>query len=415
MDEAPTKYAFIALDGSGRRSRGEMAASDEGAVFGALRADGLMPISIRPMRSQMGRLRLSAVLPMLARSTASSLSDRAIAELLANLAALLKAGADIRSALSILGAATAPPKVQAFCKSLSSAISSGSGVDQALAPLLTTNQQYIAALAAAGQASGDLAGGIGRAASILETRIKLKDQLVSALSYPVFVFASAVGALSVILLFIVPALAPIAEDTGTAPPLTLAIMISASELLRTNLGSLSGIISASTVIILLAARFGLLAKPLDLVAMHGPTAKTSSSLVYGGFAIALGSLLSAGAPMTDALRLATRTVRSPSAAHELERLAQSVRQGETLSSALQTIKGAPPVISRLTSVGEASGSMGQMLVRAGELEERRAVRRIETTGQILGPILIVLLGAMIGLLMAGLLSGVSQLGNAALN
>ncbi len=89
-----------------------------------------------------------------------------------------------------------------------------------------------------------------------------------------------------------------------------------------------------------------------------------------------------------------------------------MRQGEALSNALAQVKPFPDAIVRLATVGEASGALGPMLARAGKIEEDAAIRRIESTGRLLGPALIVGLGGIIGL-MAGLLAGVSQLGQAA--
>ncbi len=96
---------------------------------------------------------------------------------------------------------------------------------------------------------------------------------------------------------------------------------------------------------------------------------------------------------------------------------QTVRQGLSLSlsQALQAVQGFPPTIVRLVSVGESTGALGLMLQRSGKLEEDAAVRDIEAAARLLGPILIVLLGGLIGLMMAGLLSGVTELGQAALN
>jgi type II secretory pathway component PulF len=164
-----------------------------------------------------------------------------------------------------------------------------------------------------------------------------------------------------------------------------------------------------------AARAGLLSSTLDAAFLDGPLRRTARGLVYGGFAIALGGVLGAGAPMSEALRLATRSVRSDLARRRLEPVAQAVRQGEALSTALDRVAGFPGAVTRLASIGEASGALGPMLTRAGTLEEETAVRRIEAAGRILGPALIVGLGGLIGLLMAGLLSGVSGLGEAALN
>ena len=98
----------------------------------------------------------------------------------------------------------------------------------------------------------------------------------------------------------------------------------------------------------------------------------------------------------------------------LEPVAVAVRQGQSLSAALEGVKGFPDAIVRLASVGEASGALGPMVARAGKIEEDAAIRRIEAAGRLLGPALIVLLGGVIGLMMGGLLSGVSQLGQTAL-
>jgi type II secretory pathway component PulF len=118
--------------------------------------------------------------------------------------------------------------------------------------------------------------------------------------------------------------------------------------------------------------------------------------------------------MTEALRLSSRIIRSPSAREAVERLTIKVRQGTSLAAALGEISGLPGSVTRLAAVGEASGALGPMLARAGKLEEEQALRRIEAAGRMLGPALIVALGAMVGLLMASLLTGVSQLGESAL-
>ena len=125
-------------------------------------------------------------------------------------------------------------------------------------------------------------------------------------------------------------------------------------------------------------------------------------------------MLSAGAPMADALRLAIRSIRSPTARKRIEPIAQGVRQGARLSDVLGKVQGCPLSVVRLAAIGEASGGLGPMLARAGKLEEEGALRRIEAAGRLIGPALIVLLGGLIGLLMGGLLSGVSQLGESAL-
>jgi len=405
MAEPDAAFDYVALDPDGRRVRGRLAAPTDAAAFEQLKRDGLSPLRLRPSRGGQGADGVAKT---------RGLSEREIAEFLADLAVLLSAAADVRAALSILGARGARPAVRSLSRALGAEIGGGTAVDQAFTNQLGAGQAFVGALVAAGEAGGDLAGGLQRAADMMASRIRLRDQLISSLAYPAFVLVSTIMAIGVILLFVVPSLAPLVEDAGGAAPLTLSILIGLSDLLRSNLLALGLILGASAVGLSVAGAMGGLTAPVERLMLDGPLRRTLSGLTFGGFAIALGGMLSAGAPMSDALRLAIRSVRSGVARGRLEPLAQAVRQGELLSSAMERVRPFPGAIIRLTAVGEASGGLGPMLARAGKLEEDAAIRRIEAIGRILGPTLIVALGGLIGLLMAGLLSGVSQLGQSAL-
>lgn len=402
MDELQRQFDFVAVDPSGRRKRGSITAEDDAAVFERLRREGMTPLSIRPTPARAG-----------ARKT-RDLSDRDVAELLHDLAALLKAGADMRAALDLLAARSAGSAIQGLCKALKDEISGGGAMDQAFRSRLKASQEFVAALVAAGEAGGDLPAGLQRAAELIDARTALRDQLVSTLSYPAFVFASTIAAVIVILLFVVPSLAPLVAEAGSERPFALGILISASDFLRLNLATLAVLLGLLVGAIMVAGRLGLLAKSLDRLLLNGPIKRTTGGLVFGGFAITLGNMLAAGAPMSDALRLAVRAVRSPAARGRLEPVIQSVRQGQSLSAALTQVRAFPITIARLAAVGEVSGGLGPMLARGGKIEEDAAVRRLEATVRVAGPALIVALGGLIGLLMASLLSGVSTLGQAAL-
>ena len=408
MAEDSAPFDYVAVDAAGRRLKGRLVARSEAAAFERLKRDGLSPVRLRQAAQRQDPERGQASL------TRQGLGEREIADFLADLAALLGAGADMRGALSILGARGGRPAVRALAKALSQEISGGGALDQAFSRHLGRDHAFVGALISAGEAAGDLPGGLQRGADMLASRIRLRDQLISTLSYPAFVFASTIVAIGVILLFVVPSLAPLVEDAGASPPLTLRIMIEASDFLRANLLLLGGMIGLAVMGLIGLGSVGALTEPYERALLDGPARKTASGLIFGGFAIALGNMLAAGAPMSDALRLSIQSVRSNVARQRLEPVAQAVRQGAGLSAALGRVRPFPDAIARLAAVGEASGALGSMLARAGKIEEDAAIRRIESAGRVLGPALIVGLGGLIGLLMAGLLSGVSQLGQAAL-
>ncbi len=177
---------------------------------------------------------------------------------------------------------------------------------------------FVASMVAAGEGAGDMAGGLTRAAEVFYSRIKLRDQLVSVLAYPAFVLTSAIGAMFVILLFIVPTIAPLAQDAGATPPASLAALITASDFLRQNLTALRVGFALSVAGVIVAARLGLLSTVIELLTLDGLAKRTVCGVVFGGFAVSLGTMLAAGAPATDALRLANRAVMMKGAQRRLQ-------------------------------------------------------------------------------------------------
>ena len=400
---AEAHYSFLAVNQAGRRVKGVLAARDAAAAFEQLRREGLSPLKLKLSSAKAKQ-----------EPKAQALGDREAADFLSSLAELLKAGADIRTSLGILGARFERRAVRTVCQTLSSDIAGGDSLERAFGRSFQRSQAFVGSMVTAGEAAGDLPGGLQRAADVIASRLKLRDQLISVLAYPSFVFVSAIGAVLVILLFIVPSIAPLAQDAGSSAPLALAILIGASDFLRGNILEMGLVAAASAAALIVASYLGVLAGPLERLSLDGPVRRTVGGLVFGAFSISLGTMLAAGAPVTDALRLALRSVSSNGARRRLEPVSQAVREGQSLSSALGAVKGYPPTIIRLAAVGEASNTLGQMLARGGKLEEEAAIRRIETLGRIAGPALIVLLGILLGVLMGALLSGVSQMGQAAL-
>ncbi|KQY31932.1 hypothetical protein ASD38_23000 [Caulobacter sp. Root487D2Y] len=395
-------FSYVALGADGRRVRGEVPGPSEQAAFERLRRQGLSPLKLSPVRTQ-------------ARGGDHGLGDRESAEILLSLADLLSAGADMRSSLNVLLSRAQGSRVANACRRLLREISAGQALDAAFAKTLAPRHGFVAALVAAGEASGDLPQALRRAGEMLEAAIKLRQQLVAALAYPLFVLLSTLAAAGVILLAVVPSLEPLVSEGGEGSAPILSGLLAASRLLREHGLVLGGGLGGVIALTLALGRAGLLAGPLDRMWLAGPWRRTTCALAFGGFSMSLGAMLSAGAPMSEALRLAIGAVRSDLAKTRLRIVLQQVRQGVSLSQALQAVKGFPPTIVRLVSVGESTGALGRMLQRSGKLEEAAAVRDIEAAARLLGPALIVLLGGLIGLMMAGLLSGVTELGQAALN
>ncbi|WP_271065643.1 type II secretion system F family protein [Caulobacter sp. NIBR1757] len=396
------QYDYTAANPAGARISGSLTASDERAAFEALRQQGLRPIRLTPVRvaTAAGQVRLS---------------PRAVSELTADLAALLQAGASLKSALSVIMDAGASTSAGAAARALSDEIAKGVSLDKAFGGVLGARYPFLPALVAAGEASGALPDALQTVSTTIERDLEIAEQVGGALSYPGFVLLMTLASVLMIILFVVPALAPIIEESGGETSLVLGGLIAVSQLLTEHPLAWSVALLALALGLAGAWRMGLLEVWFQRFLLDGPLRGVVRGLVFGGFSKALGHLLAARAPAPEAIRLAIGSVRLKVAAERLDGLATAVRGGASLSQALAEVPSAPRSLAQMARIGEETGTLGAMLERAGVLEQARALRAIKSQTKWLGPALIIVLGVMIGILMSGLLSGVSALGGAGIS
>jgi len=395
------RFSYRAMSALGRLEKGVIEARDEADAFARLRGQQLQPLHLKalkdgPQTAAGGPFRIALV---------QKKTD--IEALLSNLSVLLRAGADIRTALSILD------EEGKGLKTAANKILSGSTIETALTPLFPTGQAHLGALIAAGEARGDLPSGLEAAAKVLAARRIIRQQMLEALSYPAFVFVTAIAALAVILLVVVPAIAPLLDETGQSVPGYFQLIVWMSQALQWGWGYLLGGLMIIGSVLAIAYRFGNLKRMLDQWWLDGPLGQIVGGVVYGGFARGLGDTLSGGASITDAIRLTQRSVGPEIARQRLDVVLRAVRQGRRLSEAFHQVPGFPMAILKLTEVGETSGQLGPMLARAGERSETEALASISRLSKILGPALILGLGLMIGALMGGVLTALTEIGNVA--
>jgi type II secretory pathway component PulF len=398
-------YKAVQIDGKTRQ--GVISAQTEAEAFSRLRAENLSPVAIRP--TQVKTASTGAIRRLMNGITGrgQALSDADLEELFTSMAVLLRAGADIRTALTVLGGDSEG------LRDVSQAILGGASVDNAFAPVIPASAAHLRGLIMAGEARGDLAAGLDSAARVLGTRRKIRQQLFEALSYPSFVFVTAIAALCVILLVVVPAIAPLLTDTGHPLPVYFRVIVFLSDALQQGWTWLLCGFALTAIAGYFGWRYWGLRRWLEAWLLRGPLGGIARALVFGGFARTLGDALQSGAGVTDALRLCQRSVGNAAARKRLENISTQVRQGSRLSDALRQVEGFPKPVIRLCEVGEASSTLGAMLTKAGEREEIQALSKIDKLSKLLGPLLIMALGAMIGALMGGVLTALTDIGGVA--
>lgn len=395
-------FDYVAMDRSGQRVRGAVDAESLASAHARLQRDGLSPLRLvaAPRREgPAGRAR-------------TRLGARDLASFLHDLGALASAGVDLRSALGVLGRSDAARTPSGrLAVALERQIAAGSSVEAAFVTALGSRSQAVAALVAAGEASGNLGLALSRGAESLDEDLKAAEQLVAAVSYPAFIVVMTAAALAAILLFVVPTLAPLLGQSKTALPLGLRLLFGLSAFLLAHGVVLLAAMVAAAGLVVLGWRWGFVRRPLESWLLDGPAASMVRGLVFGRGVALLGLLVAARAPTVPAMQTVQRSFAMRLARERMQAAIGRVRDGASLSTALDGCLGVPKSIVRLAAIGEEVGSLGPMLERAGRLEARKSLQRIDQLARWLGPALIVALGALIGLIMASLLSSITALGD----
>lgn len=390
-------FRYAAIDRSGARRQGRLDAGSRREAYARLRAEGLSPLAV------------SAVQEGGPFGFGGRLSKRGLADFLAELGELVAAGVPFRQSLSVL-AETGHDRGATLARTLGRELSAGHDLATALSRSLGREGALLAALVAAGEASGDLGGALRHGAESLRQELEVTDALTEALAYPCFILVMTGAMLLVILILVVPALRPLAEQQGQALPVMMAVLFGLSEGLITGGPWMMGVGFILSLLLLAAWRAGWLRPLIERAVLDGPLSPLSRPIVFGRIAAVAGALLRARVNASDAFRLAAAGSAMDLVRRRIDALVEDIREGAAVSAALTACPGPPSGLVRLALVGEETGALGAMLGRGGDMERQRALRRLKAVSAVVGPTMIVLLGLFIGLVFAGLLTGVTGLG-----
>ncbi|MEO7324204.1 MAG: type II secretion system inner membrane protein GspF [Dokdonella sp.] len=381
-------FAYQALDATGKTQRGVLQGDTARAVRGALRERGLNPLGVEEVRDEAGRKGR-----LFERRT---LGSAQLALLTRQLATLIGAGLPIDEALGALSEQAENERQRALTVSLRARVMEGASLAQAMAEFPDSFPDIFRATVAAGEQSGRLDGVLEKLADYAEARDALSQKILAALAYPLLLTLVAVAVVAGLLTWVVPQIVGVFLNLHQTLPLPTRALIALSAFLRAwGWLFLIGLVAAA-----IAARFALrndatryrwhaflLRLPLaGRLARAANTARATRTL----------ALLSGSAvPLLDALGIAAQVVPNLPMREALKRAAFKVREGSAFSRALGESGQFPPVALRLIASGERSGELPRMLDEAAAQQQRELDRWLTVLTAVLGPAVILAVGAMV--------------------
>ena len=385
---------FEALDAAGHKVSGVLQADTPRHARAQLRAQGLLPVTVDQAQTE-DRAR-----PAWARG----ISPADLSLVTRQMATLLESGLTMEQMLTALIEEAAEPVTRDVLNGVKAEITAGQTLAGALGSYPKSFPDFYCALVHGGEESGALPKVLQHLADYLDARQTLKQKTGLALLYPVIVAVVALAIVTGLLVYVVPQVVQVFQQSRQSLPLLTRALIALSDFLR---GAWPYLL-VTVVSALLAARAVLqYAGPRrrgDALLLRAPWL---GPLIRGvntsRFASTLAILVGGGVPLLSALNSGARVVTNTVMREAIELAIERVREGTSLARALGATRAFPPLLVHLVASGEVSGKLQQMLERAAHLETQALERRLTVFLTLIEPLMILVMGGIVLLIVLAIL------------
>lgn len=403
-----TKYFYIATDSSNKSISGKTEQPDRLSVINALQKQGLRPISIKDASSA---LTSSFSINKLLNSSKVKSDDLVI--MTRQLSAMVGAGVPLLRALTSLSDHSESPALKSILKDTIKEVESGQSLGDALSKHPSVFNDIYVNMVRAGETAGILDEILKRLALQQEKNATIRKKIKSAMAYPTVLIVITIGAFFGLMLFVIPQIGKILTDLGGADaelPAITQFMLAVSAIITNYWYIIFPIIGGGV--------FGLLRyikTPKGKLIFHTiilkiPGIKTIiKKIAIARFARTFSALMGAGVAVLESLNVTARSLGNVVYEKALIDAAIEVKNGKQLSIVIADNPLFPSIVSQMLSVGEETGQTDIVLVKVADFYEEEVDVAIEGLSSIIEPTMIVLMGGMVGLIAASVMSPIAGL------
>ena len=396
---APQIYIYKGKSRDGKAVTGEISGTTTAIVKAQLRKQGILPSTIRKKPK-----------PLFG---GKQIKPGDIATFTRQMATMTKAGVPLVQAFEIVVEGEANPTMRDLIQKIHGDVSSGSG----FAPALRAHPKYFdnlfCSLIEAGEQSGTLETMLARVATYKEKTEQLKRKIKKAMTYPTAVLLVAIVVTGVLLIKVVPIFAETYESFGGALPAFTQLILSVSEFVQTWWLLVVAIAVAVGIAFGQARRRSPQFSDLvDKLMLKIPIiGKILNEAVIARFARTLSTTFAAGVPLIEALQSVAGAAGNAVYRDAVLKVRDEVSTGITLNSSLRGTGVFPVMLLQLTAIGEESGSLDDMLSRAADHYEEAVDNSVDNLTTLLEPMIMAVLGVLVGGLLIGMYLPIFNLGN----
>lgn len=404
-------FAFKGRDSGGKLIEGVLEGASSGGVADILLGRGITPLTIQETRAKartaVGDGGFQLFKPKVQHVDILLFSRQ--------LHTLLKAGVPIMRALNGLQESAINPAMRDVVRDVRESLEAGRELSVSLARHPKVFTPFYVSMVRVGEATGLLDEIFLRLFDHLEFERYMREQVKSALRYPMFVVLAMAAAMVVINIFVIPAFAKVFEGFGAELPLMTRVLLAFSNFMvawwpAMLVGTIGAAFAFRAWVNTTKGRM-----QWEALALRIPVAgKIVRKAAMARFARSFALSTKSGVPVMQALTNSAQTVDNSYIASKIEGMRDTVERGESVLRAAIASAFFTPVVLQMVAVGEESGALDDMMEEVGQMYQREVEYELKTLGQQIEPILIVCLGAMVLVLALGIFLPMWDLGKVAM-
>jgi len=406
------RFNYVAMDQKGKETKGTLEVANQNEAIARVKEMGFFPTKIietdktkdkgdkkgKPAAKaggKKGALNFSIKIPGLS----GKVKSKVLTTFTRQLATLVDAGLPLLRGLRVLQKQEKNPNLRGIIGDLALSIEGGSTFSEGLAQHPKVFNRLYVNMVKAGEMGGVLEVVLNRLSEFMEKAQKIKGKVVAAMFYPVAVLIVAVAILGVLMVYVVPKFQEVFEGMleGKKLPAFTRLVLGISATIKDNILMTLAVAAVFVIAFMIFVRTKFGRRIFDKVKMKMPVlGPVISKVAISRFTRTLGTLVSSGVPILQALTIVKETAGNVIVANAVSAVHESVKEGETITAPLEASNVFPPMVISMVDVGEQTGALPEMLLKIADNYDEEVDNAVAAMTSLLEPIMIVFLAVIVG-------------------
>lgn len=392
-------FVWEGVDKKGKKVKGEMVAGGEAVVNAILRRQGITVLKVKK-QGALGRGR--------------KIKDKDITFFTRQLATMMKSGVPLLQAFDIVAKGHANPAVQKLLLDIKADVESGSSLSQAFGKHKIYFDDLYCNLVNAGEQAGILDGVLDRLATYKEKILAIKGKIKSALFYPISIVVVAFIITAIIMIFVIPAFKSLFSSFGADLPAPTLLVMAISDFFVHYWWTIFGAIGGGLWFFFYSwKRSRNMQRVMDRLFLKLPIfGPVIEKATIARWTRTLATMFAAGVPLVEALDSVAGASGNIVFAEATKKIQSEVSTGTSLTVSMQNSNMFPNMVIQMVAIGEESGALDSMLSKVADFFEREVDDAVDALSSLMEPLIMVVLGTLIGGLVIAMYLPIFKLGQA---